>query len=72
MLKETFTMSNKGNLEIVKCFINATENKNYIIDKIVREVVAENDPFGGYDTGQRTMTIYYKVNKDKKEVTNEL
>jgi len=59
-LKETYKISFEGNLRVVEDFINATKNKRYTIDKITKEIIAEDDHWGGYDTGQRIMTIYYK------------
>ena len=66
MPETIYELSNSTNLLIVKDFMNDMKNKKYIIVKVVKEVVAEDDPFGGYDTGQRIMTIFYRVNKNKE------
>lgn len=60
---DTFKLSNKGNLKVVKDFTNDVGNKKYIIDKVSKRIIAEDDYWGGYDTGERIMTIYYKVRK---------
>ena len=68
MPKETYEISGEGHLGIVTDFVKSVEDKKYIIDQFKKEIIIEDDPFGGHDTGQRIMTIYYKVNINKVKV----
>jgi len=62
LIKEKFAMSSEANLKIVEEVVDNTKKGKYLIDRVDKEVIAEDDHWGGHDTGERIMTIYYKVN----------
>jgi len=62
LIKEKYAMSSEANLKFVEEVVDNTKKGKYSIDRVDKEIIAEDDHLGGYDTGERIMTIYYKLN----------
>jgi len=62
LIKEKYAMSSGENLKFVEEVVDNTKKGKYFIDRVDKEIIAEDDHWDGHDTGERIMTIYYKLN----------